>query len=1200
MTLHKLSAGHGYTYLTRQVAANDAHAEGYANLAEYYSERGEAPGVWLGRGLDGLGEGPAVGSRVDEAQMIALFGHGRQPNDDTPLGRPFTVTVGTVEFHRELAQRIRAHNLAEDRPAAAPIERAVRARLRTELASEWFARDHGRSPADAGELTDYLTARTRRGRTSVAGFDLTFSPVKSVSALWALSNPEIADQVAAAHDAAVRDVVGWLEDTAIYARRGHNGPRQVDVGGLLAVAFVHRDSRTGDPDLHTHVAISNKVRAADGTWLAIDGRPLHKAAVAASERYNTRLEMHLGERLGVVFADRPNHNGKRPVREIVGLDPELLARWSSRRQGIETRHAQLAREFTAVHGRHPDAKEHPELYTQATLTTRPDKHAPRSLFDQRAEWWAEAADVLGSDAAVDAMLAGVSTVAPLVTSADWAERAGRRAVATISAERATWQECHIRAEIERLARADRLRLADADARVDAAVAVALADVSIKLGGLDDGIPEPSAMRRRDGSSVFTVAGAQLYTSRPVLEAESRILHAAALIDGRRVPDGIVELGLLEARAHGRALTAEQEELVRDLATWGRRVQLALAPAGTGKTTALGELARSWREDGGTVVGLAPTASAAAQLRAALDGPTDTIAKLLHGVAAGGLPAGLDAINDRTLVIIDEAGAAGTLDLDRTIAHVLNRGGSVRLVGDDQQLSSVASGGVLRDLARRYGAVSLATPLRFTDPVEGYASLALRQGDPVALGYYLDHERIHAGDHGSAVDDAFAAWRADAADGRTSLMLAATNEAVCELNLRARAERSVEGPEVALADGTRAAAGDLKVSRRNNRRLPISSSDWVKNGDRWRVLEVESDGAMQAVHLASRRTVRLPAEYGVQHVQLGYATTIHQAQGSTADTCHVVLTGRESREDLYVAVTRGRNGNHAYVGLDANGPHDAAGLTAEPPATSTEILERILAREGSQRSATSQHDLDTDVARRLRQAAERYREAVLAAPGVPTPGDGPLPWLAATPLTADEVWTEYLEARHALVSDLAQRVDGYDLPPQAWSPGLRRADPDLAREVAVWRGASGCEPCDPRPCGPPDCDAPAYRRELASRVSAVLDAQLVPADRWRPIVEQVEPRLVIDAGWAGLAKALDDAARTGYDVAAQLPTLVRQRALPTEHAARAMTYRLADACPESIPHLRPHVDAEASARTRMAVEAARAMHRPTAPSRGVGR
>jgi conjugative relaxase-like TrwC/TraI family protein len=55
------------------------------------------------------------------------------------------------------------------------------------------------------------------------------------------------------------------------------------VRGLVAAAFTHRDSRAGDPDLHTHVAVANKVQTLDGRWLSIDGRVLFKANVAASD-----------------------------------------------------------------------------------------------------------------------------------------------------------------------------------------------------------------------------------------------------------------------------------------------------------------------------------------------------------------------------------------------------------------------------------------------------------------------------------------------------------------------------------------------------------------------------------------------------------------------------------------------------------------------------------------------------------------------------------------------------------------------------------------------------------------------------------------------------------------------------------------------------------------------------------------------------
>jgi hypothetical protein len=100
----------------------------------------------------------------------------------------------------------------------------------------------------------------------------------------------------------------------------------------LEIPFTHRDSRAGDPDLYTHVAVANKVQTLDGRWLSIDGRVLFKANVAASETYNTALEQHLRQTLGVRFAERPGTDpAKRPIREIVGLDPRLNQRWSTRR-----------------------------------------------------------------------------------------------------------------------------------------------------------------------------------------------------------------------------------------------------------------------------------------------------------------------------------------------------------------------------------------------------------------------------------------------------------------------------------------------------------------------------------------------------------------------------------------------------------------------------------------------------------------------------------------------------------------------------------------------------------------------------------------------------------------------------------------------------------------------------------------------------
>ena len=341
MSMHKLTAGSGYDYLTRQVAALDSTEKGHTGLAAYYSERGEKPGVWIGSGMAGI-DGLNAGDPVTAEQMRALFGAGMHPLAEfriqqfegpdlterdlqavTRLGAPFKILDGDVSpFRVEVAKRIAAINQAAGLPGDWPVPAADRARVRTEVAREFFTAEHGREPVDARELAGQIAKGSRPRTQSVAGYDLTFSPVKSVSTLWAVADPTIASVIERAHQAAVQDALRFIEEHALFTRTGPQGIRQVNVTGMVATAFTHRDSRAGDPDLHTHVAVANKVQTLDGRWLSIDGRVLFKAKVAASETYNTALEQHLHGNLGVRFAERLDSDlTKRPIREIVGVDP---------------------------------------------------------------------------------------------------------------------------------------------------------------------------------------------------------------------------------------------------------------------------------------------------------------------------------------------------------------------------------------------------------------------------------------------------------------------------------------------------------------------------------------------------------------------------------------------------------------------------------------------------------------------------------------------------------------------------------------------------------------------------------------------------------------------------------------------------------------------------------------------------------------
>ncbi|QFG67338.1 MobF family relaxase [Ornithinimicrobium pratense] len=1030
MTMHKLAAGSGYTYLTKQVAAHDATEKRHVGLASYYEEKGEAPGRWLGIGLAGLDL--AEGDVVTEEQMKLLFGQGRHPRSGEPegaargwgaLGRAFP-TFDATSLRQVTARAFSQHNTSRGLAWNAPIPAKERARVRTQVAREAFEVRQGRAPADEAELTRFVAKASRPAQVPVAGFDLTFSPVKSVSALWALAPPEVAAQVEAAHEDAVHATLAMLETEVAFTRVGKGGIRQVPVTGLVSAAFDHRDSRTGDPDLHTHVVVSNKVQSLQeegGRWLTLDGRMLFKAKVMASEHYNTHLEAGLVERLGVRFVGRPGVEGRRPVREIEGIDPALLATWSSRRQAIEARRRELASTFLADHGRTPTTIESLALAQQANLETRPGKHEPRSEAEQRAAWREQATTVLAPDGkspqemVVSAVGAGwgrnrgrgggagiaeghgVGTLQGRVRG----QRAGEvrpqvvaaRVVSVLEGSRATWQIWHVRAETLRQLRTAQVPL-DKLERYGAKVQRwVLEGFSVPVGVRPD-LGEPEVLRRPDGQSAHTVHGSQAYTSKAILAAEDELLGLGLRRDGRRVEVDVVETVLATQGADGLSLDRSQAAMVHNLAASGCRLQVALAPAGAGKTAALRVLARAWESSGGQVLGLAPTAVAAEELGRATGIPADTLAKHLHqttttaGHAASDKAGiGTHRVGPGTLVLIDEAGMAGTRDLADAVRHVLDAGGSVRLVGDDQQLSAVAAGGVFRDLADQgyaHGTTATLTELhRFTDPAEGGATLAIRDGDPAALDHYLDHGRVHTGDAGDVAEAAYGAWRADRQAGLSSLLLAATRDTVRELNQRARQDRldtTGQPPprEVSLSDGTRASAGDTVVTRRNDRTLRAGDGSWAKNGDRWRVLAVHPDGSATVERRAHKPRskpghVTLPAEYVAEHVRLGYASTIHGAQGATVDTTHTVLTGTESRQALYVALSRGRQTNHLYLAtpiasLDGVGP-EVEDTAVEP----RQVLTDILARDGRALSATTVER--GDAAQLLRQAVLAYQDAL---------------------------------------------------------------------------------------------------------------------------------------------------------------------------------------------------------------------------------
>jgi len=1005
MTLHVLHAGDGYTYLTRQVASGDHQPLRGQALSDYYLADGNPPGRWVGSGRVAMG----VDGQVSEAQMKALFGEGVHPDaqarvqsamargaslEDAQasvrLGRRFPVMDRTGDAWRDRLDA--AYQQFHDAHGRRPERGPERDLVRWNVAAELFRGTQHRDPADDGELKAFVARVAKPPRQPVAGVDLVFTPVKSVSVLWALGDEEIRGQVEQAHEAAWRRAFAYVEQHAALTRTGAAGIAQVDTHGLIAAAFDHPDSRTGDPNLHTHVAVSAKVQGRDGKWRALDLRVLHAMAVSASETYNTAIEDELRTRLGVVFAEREVGRGRLPVREIDGIPQALLTAFSSRRAGIEQGYQAALAHYRRTHGH--DAPRHVQyqLAQQATLANRPDKDQPRSWADARRDWTAQAREVLrhgpfrpGDDDGVAAMTRAVVGHGIPAVDVDEAAVAGlaRAAVENVAESRSTWNRWHVQAEVQRLTRP---LAVSPDARgplVEEVTARALARECLSLAAPELN-PAPAALQRSDGESVYSVHGTPRYTSeRLILAVEDRLLEAAHTRT-RTTTAGPV-LDAAQARlegTHGWAFDAGQVDLARSFVCDDRRLVVGVGPAGTGKTTAMRLTATALVADGRRLVAVAPSAKAASVLGREVGVPATTIAKLLHAhnesqSSAVTVPADLQ-LRRGDVVLVDEAGMAGTPALGRLLTLAERSGAVLRLLGDPMQLSAVEAGGALRLLAHAGAAAELDRVHRFTDPAEAAATLGLRQGRPSAIGFYRAHDRISDGSRETMLDEVYDGWRADLGAGRTALMVSASTAEVASLSARARRDRvaggQVEADGILLRDGNLAGVGDLVVTRQNQRDLTVHGGrDFVKNGDLWQVTGRHPDGGLTVRHQAHAGAVRLPAGYAGAHVELGYATTVHRAQGMTVDAGHVLVDAAMSRESFYVAMSRGRTGNRAYVVTDEAIDVDLH-IPPGPRLDAVEVLRGVLAREGSERSATETWREALESAESLATLVPRYVDA----------------------------------------------------------------------------------------------------------------------------------------------------------------------------------------------------------------------------------
>jgi conjugative relaxase-like TrwC/TraI family protein len=991
ISVKELHGPDAWKYLMESVTDGQGDLREANAITRYYIEAGTPPGRWLGSGLAGLSDGKGVeaGSMVSGEQMELLYGQGRDPVTGGKLGRGFHHLPSYVE-------RVAARVNALPKRLTGEVRANAIEKIRTE-------------------------EKTRRMRRPVVGFDYVFTVPKSVSALWAVADQGTREQITAAHHDAVTDILRLIERDVARTRVGTDGVAQVPVRGIVAAGFDHYDTRTNDPNLHTHVVVANRVQAADGKWRTLDSRGvIFPSAVALSETYDNLIADHMTRRLGVGWEVREQGRKLKNARwEITGVPDELIGEFSQRSVEITETKDELVAAYRERTGRDPDDATVLRLRQQATIATRREKtHLPLATLAER--WRDRAAATLRLNNP-GALLARVLNRVPRDRGLSADDFAGPRfgalvdeVLARLIETRSTWTRWNIHAEAARATMKHRLATATDRGSLHEQLLEAVQAWSVLLSAPPPA-SIPAAFRRADGTSQFTPEYGAVYTSQALLDAEARLLDAARSMVGPRVDGDLVEHVLAPA-ADGHGLDDGQAAAVYAVATSGRCLDVLVGPAGSGKTTTLAALREVWEAEhgSGSVVGLAPTAKAAEVLADSLGIATENTAKWLTEHAtntdrrqrlrqlldqataaraagrhrdAARATASAAALREQIrrwelrpgqLLVIDEASMSGTLALDQLTVQARAAGAKVLLVGDWAQLSAVESGGAFRMLVNdRADAPELSTVRRFTNEWERAASIRLRVGDTRAIDDYLTHERVRGGAAADMMAAAYAAWAADEHTGRRSLLIADTNAAVAELNTRARADRVtwglVDEQGVRLHDGTVAGVGDRIVSRQIDRTLRTSAHSWVKNGDHWIVVRRFGDGSLavqRATDTSGGKVLTLPAAYVAAHVELGYATTAHRAQGDTVDTAHALVRPETSRELLYVGMTRARESNTAYVCTDTTSDDDEHGSGTEE-LTVRDVLEQVLARTGADLSAHETIRAEQDRVGSIAQLAAEY-------------------------------------------------------------------------------------------------------------------------------------------------------------------------------------------------------------------------------------
>jgi AAA domain/TrwC relaxase len=733
--------------------------------------------------------------------------------------------------------------------------------------------------------------------------------------------------------------------------------------------FPHHLSRDGDPQLHVHVAISNRVQRADGAdrkWRTLDSRNLHNQRLGVAPVADRILETRLSA-LGYAMVPRADGNGA----EVGGVSQDVLDLFSSRAVAVTGELKRLAREYEDKHGKPPSRRTLWLLHQQAGQNTRRSKSQARRTIAgqtgaaeptgaQRLAAW-EAQTVHREVRALSAVHGQVTLfaadragVAPAVLDDAAKRTAARIAVAEVQRHHAVWSMAQLRFEVHRALPVLKPG-SDGEAVVTEVAKLAVsgrADTEvIQVTAPDVADVTSLGVRASDGGSIYRPPHEERYCTLANLDTEEQILAAA-----KRTVPRLVSAEQARAAPGRTGASAEQRDAVVMMLTAATATTVLIAPAGAGKTHAMAEFARLWTSfTGRRVIGLTTSTNAARVLEHEGLAESYNIAEFL------GKNEGTDELRRPVplhrddVLVLDEASQLSTADLAMITEAARQAGARIIATGDTAQLGAVDAGGMFGLLAREVPAAELHEVRRFQAQWEREASVRLRDGDPAAAAAYGRHGRIRGADEEAAYDRAASMWLADHLRGKDVLLVAGSNAEAAELSRRVQARLiqlgTVGHPQAPLSDGNQVGVGDLVRARLNTEidagGRKLTNRDTLKitalRGPDAEVRRQRLDGTWTEAFWVSK-------SYLARNAELGYGGNVHVAQGRTVDTAHLLVTDSLSRQALYVGMTRGRESNTAHVVTAKTAP---PGQQPYQQAASESVLASVLQREADDLSATEQ-------------------------------------------------------------------------------------------------------------------------------------------------------------------------------------------------------------------------------------------------------